>query len=187
MKKKLLAVLLMSVLAVSVTACGGRVSNNKDYDVDVKEDFDDVEDEVKESEGTLVFDIPEGLYYDEESMQYLSETQGEVANMNYITNPNDGSFDETTSEMMEAALEQSLSSVYGETIDLTMSEWEYMEVDGYDALTYQVEYLYSGMKVIQVQVIVDGTDNLHFVTFTYLDGEDYADKFADCIDSFRFE
>ena len=192
MKKKLLALLLMTALAVSVTACGGTTRNDRDYD-DMESDFDEDdadeedEEEVAESEGTLVFDVPEGFSYDAESMQYLSTTAGEVANINYITNPNDGSFHTTTADMMEEALESTLSGVYGESIDLTMTQWDYIEVAGYEAVQYQVEYLYSGYEVIQMQVIVDGVDNLHFVTFTYLEEEGYADTFEACVDSFRFE
>ncbi len=193
MKKKILALLLMVALAVGVTACGGTTPDNKvsdDVETDVDEDEEDdadAEDEVVESEGVLVFDVPEGLVFDEEKNQYVSTEEGVVANINYITEPNDGSFDTTTKEMMEEALEPSLSSAYGETIDLTITKWDPIKVDGYDAISYQFEYMFSGMKVIQAQVIVDGTENLHFVTFTYLEHEDYADKFAACIDSFRFE
>lgn len=208
MKKKILALLLMTALAVGVTACGGTTPDNKVSD-DVEEDFDedeedneidedadvddnadveeDVEDEAAKSEGVLTFDVPEGLVFDEEKNQYVSTEEGVLANINYITNPNDGSFDSTTKEVMEEALEDTLSLSYGETIDLTMAKWDYIEVDGYDAVSYQIEYMYSGMKVIQAQVIVDGTEKLHFVTFTYLEHEDYADKFAACIDSLRFE
>jgi len=194
MKKKILALLLMTALAVSVTACGERTSNDRDYDdresdFDEDEESDDDEDEVEvaESEGTLVFDVPEGFTYDAESMQYLSTSEDEVANINYITNPNDGSFHDTTSAMMEEALEETLTGVYGETIDLTMTKWDSIEVDGYEAIQYQVEYLFSGIEVVQMQVIVNGTDNLHFVTFTYLEQEGYADEFEACVDSFRFE
>ena len=197
MKKKILALLLMTALAVSVTACGERTSNDRDYDdresdFDEDEESDDDEDdedevEVAESEGTLVFDVPEGFTYDAESMQYLSTSEDEVANINYITNPNDGSFHDTTSAMMEEALEETLTGVYGETIDLTMTKWDSIEVDGYEAIQYQVEYLFSGIEVVQMQVIVNGTDNLHFVTFTYLEQEGYADEFEACVDSFRFE
>ena len=62
-----------------------------------------------------------------------------------------------------------------------------IEVAGYEAVQYQVEYLYSGYEVIQMQVIVDGVDNLHFVTFTYLEQEGYAYVFEACVDSFRYE
>ena len=196
MKKKVLALLLMTTLAVSVTACGRIASNIRDYD-DMESDFDEdeefadtdeeYEEEIAESEGTLVFDVPEGFSYDAESMQYLSTTAGEIANINYLTNPNDGSFHTTTADMMEEALESTLSGVYGESIDLTMTQWDYIEVAGYEAVQYQVEYLYSGYEVIQMQVIVDGVDNLHFVTFTYLEQEGYADAFEACVDSFRFE
>lgn len=198
MKKKILALLLMSALAVSVTACGGTSSNDRDFDdvemdedeeVDAEADENDevAEEEVAKSEGVLVFDAPENMVFDEENNQYVSTEEGVLANINYITNPNDGSFDTTTKEMMEEALEPSLSSVYGETIDIDITKWEYIEVDGYDAIVYEFEYMFSGMKVIQAQVIVDGTDNLHFVTFTYLEQEDFGDEVEACIDSFRFE
>ena len=198
MKKKILALLLMSALAVSVTACGGTSSNDRDFDdvemdedeeVDAEADENDevAEEEVAKSEGVLVFDAPENMVFDEENNQYVSTEEGVLANINYITNPNDGSFDTTTKEMMEEALEPSLSSLYGETIDLDITRWDYIEVDGYDAVVYEFEYMFSGMKVIQAQVIVDGTDNLHFVTFTYLEQEDFGDEVEACIDSFRFE
>ena len=198
MKKKILALLLMTALAVSVTACGGTSSNDRDFDdvemdedeeVDTEADENDevAEEEVAKSEGVLVFDAPENMVFDEENNQYVSTEEGVLANINYITNPNDGSFDTTTKEMMEEALEPSLSSVYGETIDLDITRWDYIEVDGYDAVVYEFEYMFSGMKVIQAQVIVDGTENLHFVTFTYLEQENFGDEVEACIDSFRFE
>ena len=198
MKKKILALLLMISLAVSVTACGGTSSNDRDFDdvemdedeeVDAEADENDevAEEEVAKSEGVLVFDAPENMVFDEENNQYVSTEEGVLANINYITNPNDGSFDTTTKEMMEEALEPSLSSVYGETIDLDITRWDYIEVDGYDAVVYEFEYMFSGMKVIQAQVIVDGTENLHFVTFTYLEQENFGDEVEACIDSFRFE
>ena len=204
MKKKILALLLMTALAVSVTACGDTSSNDRDFDdvemdedeetdedeeVDAEADENDevAEEEVAKSEGVLVFDAPENMVFDEENNQYVSTEEGVLANINYITNPNDGSFDTTTKEMMEEALEPSLSSVYGETIDLDITRWDYIEVDGYDAVVYEFEYMFSGMKVIQAQVIVDGTENLHFVTFTYLEQENFGDEVEACIDSFRFE
>ena len=198
MKKKILALLLMTALAVSVTACGGTSSNDRDFDdvemdedeeVDAEADENDevAEEEVAKSEGVLVFDAPENMVFDEENNQYVSTEEGVLANINYITNPNDGSFDTTTKEMMEEALEPSLSSLYGETIDLDITRWDYIEVDGYDAVVYEFEYMFSGMKVIQAQVIVDGTENLHFVTFTYLEQENFGDEVEACIDSFRFE
>lgn len=185
MKKKILALLLMVTLAASITACGGTTSGNKVSD-DVETDVDEDKEEAK-SEGVLVFDAPESLVYDEANNQYVSTEEGVLSNINYITEPNDGSLATTTKEIMEASLEPSLSDMYGTTIDLEITKWDSIEVDGYDAISYQMEYDYSGMKVIQAQVIVDGTEKLHFVTFTYLEHEDFADDVAACIESFRFE
>lgn len=210
MKKKILALLLMFALVFGVTACGTVETNNdvsddivdedEDEDADVNEDEDadedadvnegedtDNEDEVAESEGVLVFDVPEGFVWDEESNAYKSVNENEVANINSLANPNDGSFASTTQSMMEEALEDTLSEVYGETLDLTVTKWDSIKVDGYDAISYEIQYEVSGVAVIQKQVIVDGTEQLHFVTFTYLKDEGYDDIFANCINSLRFE
>lgn len=219
MKKKIIALLLMVVLSVGVTACGATslikdalgdigtdVDSYDDYDDEEYDDYEDEEDtyeddvyedesvfveedveEVLESEGVLVFDVPEGMVYNEETNQYVSSSTGAVANINYLTNPNDGSFYTTTQEMMEEALESSLTSGLGADIDINIVRWDYITIDGYDAVSYQFEYLYNNMKLIQIQVIVNGTDQLHFVTFTSLENEGYVEKFNACIDTFRFE
>lgn len=197
MKKKILALLLMMTLVFGVTACGGDVadnnaSDNVDNSVDADEDADmdtdeDANEEVVESEGTLVFDVPEGFVWDEEANAYKNTDENILANINSLANPNDGSFGATTQDVMEEALETTLSNTYGETIDLTVTKWDNIKVDGYDAISYEIEYVFSGLDVVQAQVIVDGTEKLHFVTFTYLKNEGYQDKFAACIDSFRFE
>lgn len=197
MKKKILALLLMMALVFGVTACGGDVADNNasddvDNSVDADEDADmdtdeDANEEVVESEGTLVFDVPEGFVWDEEANAYKNTDENILANINSLANPNDGSFGATTQDVMEEALETTLSNTYGETIDLTVTKWDNIKVDGYDAISYEIEYVFSGLDVVQAQVIVDGTEKLHFVTFTYLKNEGYQDEFAACIDSFRFE
>lgn len=194
MKKKILALLLMMTLVFGVTACGGDVadnnaSDNVDNSVDEDEGINADEDteEVAESEGTLVFDVPEGFVWDEEANAYKSTDENILANINSLANPNDGSFGATTQDVMEEALETTLSNTYGETIDLTVTKWDNIKVDGYDAISYEIEYVFSGLDVVQAQVIVNGTEKLHFVTFTYLKNEGYQDEFAACIDSFRFE
>lgn len=202
MKKKIVALCLMAVLTFSVTACGGsdstKADNNDSNDVNVNADVDvdtdvdadvdaDVDTEVAESEGTLVFDAPEGFTYDETAGLYTSPNANEMANINYYSIQNDGSFYLVTESMMEEALESSLSAAYGETLDIDVTKWESIVVDGYDAISYEITYDYSGFSIIQAQVIVNGTDQLHYLTFTSEASEGYADEFAACINSMRFE
>ena len=110
-----------------------------------------------------------------------------MGNINYQTLKNDGSFSSVTESLMEVSLESQLSAQMGEQLDITITEWIETEVDGYDAIDYTIEYTLSGIQIVQTQIIIDGTDNLHYLTFTQMAGADYADAFAACEDSMKFE
>ncbi len=161
MKKKILAVLLMATLALGVTACGGG-----------------------KPEGELKFTAPEGFSYVAEEDMYYSEDQ--FANLNYITTENDGSFRVVTKAYMEENLESQLSAQFGETLDIKIENWNEITVDGYEAVDYTMSYEISGLELEQRQVIINGTDNYHYVTFTQLGGSDYNSAFQTCINSFDF-
>ena len=101
MKKRILALAMMLVLAFGVTACGA------------------------ESEGTLVYEVPEGFTWDDASACYLGPNYpNELANINYLNQENDGSFKTITEANIEAALEDGLSDGFGEDIDVTVTRWE---------------------------------------------------------------
>lgn len=164
MRKRILAVAMMLVLALGMTACGA------------------------ESEGTLVYDLPEGFVYDEASQCYYGPNYpDELVNINYTSTENDGSFKTVTEENIELALESSLSEGFGEDIDITMTRWENTEVDGYEAIIYSCEYSYMGMEIGQTQIAINGTDYFHYVTFTDFADSEYADDFETCMKSMKFE
>lgn len=164
MKKRILAVVMMLVLALGMVACGA------------------------ESEGNLVFDVPEGFVYDEASQAYLGPNYPtELANINYLSQENDGSFNSVTKENIEAALEQSLSEGFGTSIDIELTRWEETEVDGYEAIIYTCEYSYVDKDIVQTQIAINGTDNFHYVTFSDFADSEYADDFEACIKSMKFE
>lgn len=207
MKKKLLAVIMMAVLAFSVTACGGIVGvvdDIEDAQSDEKENEeveddandiedavsdaleDDVEDEVvAESEGTLTFTVPEGFVYDEATELYNSPDS--LGNINYLTMENDGSFSMVTQALMEMGLESSLASQFGSEVDITVTSWEETTVDEYEAIRYSISYEVSGIPIEQTQIIINGTEKLHYLTFTGMNTTDYADEFAACEASMKFE
>lgn len=218
MRKKLLAILLMSVMAFSVTACGGVLDvagslkddkeenmSNKPQDsviVDEEEEVveedtsldldeaitDALEDEgeaVIESEGTLAFAVPEGFVYDDVNQIYNSADG--MANIIYSTMENDGSIAYVTQELMETGLESSLTSQFGTELDITFTLWEEITFEGFDAIQYCIEYEVSGISIVQTQVIIGATENLHYLTFTDMSGGEYDDEFAAVIESMKFE
>lgn len=185
MKKKIVALLVMATLVFGITACGGSDAGANDADNSNVENDAEVE---LESEGTLIFDLPEGWTYDEASQLYYGPNYpNEMANINYYSIANDGSFSLVTQAMMEEALEDSLTSAYGETIDVNVSKWEETSVDGYEAIEYTIKYSYAGFEIAQTQVIVNGKDNFHYLTLTESTAEGYEETFNTVIDSMRFE
>lgn len=184
MKKRILALVMIAVLAFGLTACGKAAKVAKDV-VDNAVEENNAASNKKESEGTLTFEVPEGFTLDAAQQLYVSEDG--MANINYQTLKNDGSFSAVTESLMEVSLESQLSAQMGEQLDITITEWIETEVDGYDAIDYTIEYTLSGIQIVQTQIIIDGTDNLHYLTFTQMAGADYADAFAACEDSMKFE
>lgn len=164
MKKRIFALVIMAVLALGVTACG------------------------KESEGNLVFDVPEGFVYDEAAACYVGPNYpNELANINYYSQENDGSFKTVTEANIEAALEDGLSEGFGEDVDITLTRWEETEVDGYEAIVYTCEYTYAGLGFEQTQIAINGTDYFHYVTFSDFADSAYADDFEACMKAMTFE
>ena len=164
MKKRILAVVMMAVLALGMTACG------------------------QKSEGNLVFTAPAGFVYDESVACYVGPNYpNELANINYYSQVNDGSFKTVTESNIEAALEDGLSQGFGENVDITLTRWEETEVDGYEAIIYTCEYTYSGLEFEQTQIAINGKDNFHYVTFSDFAGSQYADDFETLIDGMTFE
>lgn len=189
MKKKLVALLVMATLVFGITACGSSEAPSNDADNSNVENEVDGDTEVElESEGTLIFDLPEGWTYDEASdLYYGPNYPNEMANINYYSIANDGSFGLLTQAMMEEALEESLTSAYGEAMDIEFTKWEEATVDGYESIEYTITYEYAGFEIAQTQVIVNGKDNFHYLTLTEATAEGYAETFNTIIDSMRFE
>ena len=227
MKKKILATIMMTVLALGVTACGGGVvgvvqdlekkENEKQQATEVEDVEIDLEDAVNDaieeqeqdtdvvvedtsddtaedmglftdevgSEGTLTFTVPEGFTYLEDSQLYNSPDS--LGNIIYQTMENNGSFAFITQSLMETGLESSLGTQFGMTIDITFLSWENITVEGYDAIRYSISYEVSGIPVVQTQIVISGTDNLHYLTFTEMNNSGYQDDFAACEASMKFE
>lgn len=161
MKKRILAVVLTMIFALGMVACS------------------------KESEGVLTFDIPEEFVYDDARGVYFGPDG--IANINYNSVENDGSFRKVTQSSMEKALEEGYADAFGENIDITITGWEKTEVDGYDALLYSWEYDFAGYEFLQIQVMINGTDYFHYVTLTDTVGSEYADDFRASVNTMTFE
>ena len=163
MKKKLLVIAMMLVLIFGITACG------------------------QKSEGALTFIVPEGFEYDENYKCYTGPYYPkELANINYYSYENDGTFGAITKGNIERELEAGLSEGFGMDVDITITRWDKTEVNGYDAVVYAYEYNCGGIGYEQIQVAIKGKDYYHYVTFSDYAESAYTEAFEECIESMAF-
>ncbi len=161
MKKRLFAVLLTCVLAVSMVACGG-----------------------EELTGELTYDVPADFT---ESSDGVYTAEGMFSNINVLSYPNDGSFGSASAEVLAAAIEEQLETEMGMDLDISIDSEENYEINGRDAMKYSISYDVMGTTFAQTQCIIEDGEELHFLTYTTIGEEGYEDKFAASLDSIRFE
>ncbi len=214
MKKRLLATLLTCALAISMVACGSseavaetetteaveaettevvaetetteavETETTEVAEEETTEETTEGESEVVESTGELTFDIPEEFT---ETSENVYTVEGKYSNINRLTLPNDGSFGSVSSDILAEQIEKEIESEYGEAVEITVVSDEYYEIDGRDALRYEISYELMGTAIQQIQVIIDDENGLEFITFSDLDNEGYIDAFNTAIDSIRYE
>lgn len=214
MKKKLLIMTLACALVFSMSACSSEeLGQLKDTLSDLSENLEaesgqedlqealealealesvldemDAENESSaEAElGTFTFDIPAGFVETTEGY-YAPESGLESSSINYLTQPNDGSFYQVGGAIMSESIELQLESTYDIDLTINLVEEEFFEIDGVEAFKYTVEYDLMDFHFKQTQVIIDDPENFHFVTCTIVDNENYQEAFDAFLESLRFE
>ncbi len=211
MKRKLLAILTICTLAFSMTACGGseepaNTSEAEESSADNNTESNEAEkssEEASEESSTgysssvakgLILELPEGFTKSEEDSTETIEFfcspnyPNEVSNININVTANDGSLASTTTDMLVQAIESQLETVYQMDLTINVTNSDSSKIADRNALNYTIEYAVTeDMTVTQQQCIIENEDQLVFITFTSATGEDYADAYAACVDSIRFE
>ncbi|MGN0308938.1 MAG: hypothetical protein ACI4DN_12050 [Lachnospiraceae bacterium] len=195
MKRRIMLAALYGLLILGLAACG----KNTGADTEVKSSLpmETMVDETagEEAEGLIVeltYDVPEGFILDEENsgngaLLYHSEKENEYSNLNSFSMENDGSFERVTNENFTAQLEEQMEAMWETELTLTLLEQKEYEIDGRRAFMHSYEYEEDGIKYTQTQCIIEDGEQLHFITFTIINDEPYADAFAATLDSVRFE
>uniref|UniRef100_UPI004056681F hypothetical protein n=1 Tax=Acetatifactor sp. TaxID=1872090 RepID=UPI004056681F len=209
MKKKLLVMVTTCALAFAMCGCGSSedaasaignsdvATASQESDIATEEITENTdaatesesattEEAVADSTGTFTFDVPAGFVESQENF-YTSEDTTHGSNFNYLTQPNDGSFDQVNAELLLQATESQMESMYEVDVTFTLLDETFYEIDGNRAFKYSMEYELSGVKVVQIQCIVEDPETLHFVTYTEINNEGYLDAFNASVDSLRFE
>lgn len=206
MKKKLLSLVLIAMLAMSVVACGAAegdqvltpatteapaeseatVNTDATAEAPVETEAPAEDEAPAQVAGTLTFDIPEG-FTDDGTGYYEHSDEMTFATIYTYTVENDGSFNMISKELLLLGLQAGLTSELGEEVDIEMTAFEKVTIGEYDAVEYSIAYEFQGIAFEQTQFIINEPDVFRYVTYTNINGDGYAEIFAASGDSLRYE
>lgn len=206
MKKKILLLSMICVLSMTLCACANSAdtTNSKTTSQTISDDSaakaaspvaetlstEDQSTTVANADtaelSTLVFDMPEDFIETEENY-YCSKDSTKVSNINYLELPNDSSFNTVNADVLLAAMEPQLESIYGIDLTFTLVDEEFFNIADYQAFRYTFEYMIGDETITQLQCIIDTPSILQCLTYTTINSEDYLDAFNNSIQSLRFE
>jgi len=197
--KKIIAVLIAALIAFSMLSLGGcefidelmeqnDAANGYDYGYNADVDMDELEEEVaKQKFDGLKYDLPDGFVYSEEDstedeQTYWSEDEYAFISVSYeecddfAAEGDTGYFVMYTENVVQQLFE-------AEDVDnVEVLQFEKIDIEGFDAMHYEVSYEYEGIAIYQnVYEVYAGYDYVTYLLTQY-ETEDYTDAFEESID-----
>lgn len=132
------------------------------------------------------FTPPAGFVLQEDGVTYRApDYPRDASTIRLAVTARDPYFNDYTSEMMGAALEETLRGQLGEDVAVTVEEFAYSLIDTLPAWRLQVRYSYDGQEICQLTVAVNAACRYAF-TFTAIGTDDWQQPFADSANSIWF-
>lgn len=209
--KKLSIMLIGVMLVLTMTGCGEKKDNS---DVTIEEsavgdtaaDSDnmiveteeipkadaeintDQEEYINDESEELTCVLPDGFkeYPDEEGLYVYKNFPKDPSTISYVISESDKTT-EITKESLKADLEADYLEAYGDQVDIEITEFQNIKIDGRKSLSIKMEYEFKGVAYEQLMyVIYNGTD-LHVLNFTQEKDGKWSEEFKACADSIAFE
>lgn len=191
--KRISALLLSLAMALALAACSqedSSLSSSSSSSLSSSESSSEDSSAAGEAVTGLTYQVPEdwtSQTTDGVVVYYSPDYPNDTSNINLYTSAKDPNFSKATKEQFEAALQDAFQNLEGaEDLDISINTFEFVEVDGMQAIRVEASYTLSGMEIRQTQYMVDGDKNYAF-TFTEVNDADWSEVFAQCIDSIRAE
>lgn len=204
MKNRISAIILLSLTVCMFSGCGTaietmNVAQEKKRAQEVYEYTQDTFDlnsaitgrmedsgvDVIDNEGELVFDVPKGFRYDDTDKMYRSKDARAL--IQYTTEWNNGTFNLISKDLTEEEMEKILATQFNETEGFEILSWDYITVDGFDAIRFEANVPYEGETLFYVHYIIGAEKNFH--SFIYMCGKDskYKEALLSMEETLRFE
>lgn len=215
MYKKLILLLVTSVLMVQIIGCGNKNnqestgngsavenstadSDNSQVDLEnipqISENSDTKQGTVTDEEvvyepADLSCELPNGFeaYEDEEGVYVYKNYPKDSSTISYVISESDEDITKMTRDEYKKLLEDDFLEVYGDDVKININSFEYIKVDKRNGIKIKLEYEFKGVEYEQLNYIIYNGDETHSLNFTQEKGGKWMDDFEKSGDSLHFE
>lgn len=200
--QKRLIVLLISIMLLTMTACGNKSLESANEAIAEQTDVEDVpkadltenngesneQEMITFSDGELRWKLPEQFeeLEDEEGIYVHRSYPKDISTVSYIILDNDSSFTDITKEEFQSMLEDDIYDTYGDEVDVTVNKYEKGKMNDRNTLRIDFEFQFKGTDYEQIEIIIFNGDETHIINYMQEKGGKWSEEFEKSISSMSF-
>ena len=200
--QKRLIVLLISIMLLTMTACGNKSLESANEAIAEQTDVEDVpkadltenngesneQEMITFSDGELRWKLPEQFeeLEDEEGIYVHKSYPKDISTVSYIILDNDSSFTDITKEEFQSMLEDDIYDTYGDEVDVIVNKYEKGKLNDRNTLRIDFEFQFKGTDYEQIEIIIFNGDETHIINYMQEKGGKWSEEFEKSISSMSF-
>lgn len=200
--QKRLIVLLISIMLLTMTACGNKSLESANEAIAEQTDVEDVpkadltenngesneQEIITFSDGELRWKLPEQFeeLEDEEGIYVHKSYPKDISTVSYIILDNDSSFTDITKEEFRSMLEDDIYDTYGDEVDVIVNKYEKGKLNDRNTLRIDFEFQFKGTDYEQIEIIIFNGDETHIINYMQEKGGKWSEEFEKSISSMSF-
>ena len=200
--QKRLIVLLISIMLLTMTACGNKSLESANEAIAEQTDVEDVpkadltedngesneQEIITFSDGELRWKLPEQFeeLEDEEGIYVHKSYPKDISTVSYIILDNDSSFTDITKEEFQSMLEDDIYDTYGDEVDVIVNKYEKGKLNDRNTLRIDFEFQFKGTDYEQIEIIIFNGDETHIINYMQEKGGKWPEEFEKSISSMSF-
>lgn len=200
--QKRLIVLLISIMLLTMTACGNKSLESANEAIAEQTDVEDVpkadltedngesneQEIITFSDGELRWKLPEQFeeLEDEEGIYVHKSYPKDISTVSYIILDNDSSFTDITKEEFQSMLEDDIYDTYGDEVDVIVNKYEKGKLNDRNTLRIDFEFQFKGTDYEQIEIIIFNGDETHIINYMQEKGGKWSEEFEKSISSMSF-
>lgn len=195
-------VLLISIMLLTMTACGNKSLESANEAIAEQTDVEDVpkadltedngesngQEIITFSDGELRWKLPEQFeeLEDEEGIYVHRSYPKDISTVSYIILDNDSSFTDITKEEFQSMLEDDIYDTYGDEVDVIVNKYEKGKLNDRNTLRIDFEFQFKGTDYEQIEFIIFNGDETHIINYMQEKGGKWSEEFEKSISSMSF-